>query len=137
MYFARPTKGERFYLRLLLTTIARPCSFEDLRTVNGVVYGTFKDTCNALGLLQDDEEWIQCLKEASIMCTGASLRNFFVFILSECNPSHPKLLWQRFCPHLCDDLRLRLCQHYGFSEPIGEEVYDFGHFLIDEILREE
>ncbi|KAG0618503.1 hypothetical protein M758_4G069300 [Ceratodon purpureus] len=137
LYFARPAEGERFYLRLLLTNIAGPRSFEDLRTVNGVVHGTFKDACNALGLLQDDGEWIQCLEEASIMRTGASLRNLFVVILSECNPSHPELLWQRFRPHLCDDLRHHLRQHYGLSELSEEEVYDFGLFLIDEILREQ
>ncbi|KAG0560756.1 hypothetical protein KC19_9G010700 [Ceratodon purpureus] len=113
LYFARPAEGERFYLRLLLTTITGPRSFEDLRTVNGV------------------------LEEASIMRTGPSLRNLFVVILSECNPSHPELLWQRFRPHLCDDLRHRLRQHYGLSEPSEEEVYDFDIFLIDEILREQ
>ncbi|KAG0610723.1 hypothetical protein M758_7G086700 [Ceratodon purpureus] len=137
LYYARPAEGERFYLRLLLTTIAGPRSFEDLRTVNGVVHRTFKDACNALGLLQDDGEWIKCLEEASIMRTGASLRNLYVVILSECNPSHPELLWQRFRPHLCDDLRHRLRRHYGLSEPSEEEVYDFGLFLIDEILREQ
>ncbi|KAG0586650.1 hypothetical protein KC19_2G106400, partial [Ceratodon purpureus] len=57
LYFARPAEGECFYLRLLLTTIAGPRSFEDLRTVNGVVHGTFKDACNALGLLQDDGDY--------------------------------------------------------------------------------
>ncbi|KAG0588920.1 hypothetical protein KC19_2G278400 [Ceratodon purpureus] len=137
LYFARAAEGERFYLRLLLTTFGGPRSFEDLRTVNGVVHKTFKDACNALGLLQDDGEWIQCLEEASIMRTGASLRNLFMVILSECNPSQPELLWQRFRPHLCDDLRHRLLQHYGLSEPSEEEVYDFGIFLIDEILREQ
>jgi hypothetical protein len=71
------------------------------------------------------------------MHTGASLRNLFVLILSECNPTHPELLWQRFRPHLCDDLRHRLRQHYDLSEPTEEDVYDFGLFLIDEILREQ
>lgn len=42
LYFARPTEGEHFYLRLLLTTIDRPRSFEDLRTVNGVVHGIYQ-----------------------------------------------------------------------------------------------
>ncbi|KAG0580812.1 hypothetical protein KC19_4G201500 [Ceratodon purpureus] len=135
LYFARPAEGERFYLRLLLTTIAGPRSFEDLQTVNGVVHGTFKDACNALGLLQDDGEWIQCLEEASIMRTGASLRNLFVVILSECNPSHPELLWQRFRPHLCDDLRHRLRQHYGLSEPSEEESHHRGNRFINEQLQ--
>ena len=42
MYFATPNSGERFYLRLLLTVVKGPTSFESLRTVDGVIYETFK-----------------------------------------------------------------------------------------------
>lgn len=35
MYHCSPLAGEWFYLRLLLTTVRRPRSFDDLRTVNG------------------------------------------------------------------------------------------------------
>ena len=136
LYFARLVEGEHFYLRLLLTTIVEPRLLIDLRTVNGVVYGTFEDACNALGLLQDDGEWFDCLEDAFIMRTGASLPNLLVLILFECNPSHPELFWQQFRPHLCDDLRYRLRQHYQLSEQ-PEEVYDFGLFLINEISREQ
>ena len=41
LYFADPTAGERYYLRMLLTVVRGPTSFEALRTVNNVVYGTF------------------------------------------------------------------------------------------------
>ena len=41
MYHAHPSSGERFYLRLLLTVVKGPSSYEDLRTVNGkcVLFG--------------------------------------------------------------------------------------------------
>ena len=42
--------GERFCLRLLLTVRRGPTSFEDLRTVEGVVYPNFCAACAALGL---------------------------------------------------------------------------------------
>ncbi|XP_052193809.1 uncharacterized protein LOC127802150 [Diospyros lotus] len=64
MYFASSNCGERFYLRLLLTVVKGPKSFQSLRTVDNVVHDTFKLACVARGLLEDDEEWIQCLKEA-------------------------------------------------------------------------
>ena len=70
MYFVCPNSGERFYLRLLLTIVRGATSFEDLRTVNNVLHDTFKSACVARGLLEDDEEWIQCLREAAIMNTG-------------------------------------------------------------------
>ena len=58
MYFASPGQGERFYLRLLLTTTAGATSFANLRTVNNVQYATYKEACHVLGLLENDNEWI-------------------------------------------------------------------------------
>ncbi|XP_028121647.1 uncharacterized protein LOC114318877 [Camellia sinensis] len=74
IYFASPNCGERFYLRLLLTVVKGSKSFQCLRTVNNVLHDTFKSACVARGLLEDDEEWIQCLKEAAVMKTGYQLR---------------------------------------------------------------
>ncbi|KAL8094160.1 hypothetical protein AgCh_035870 [Apium graveolens] len=44
-------------------------SFECIRTVNGVTYTTFKAACYALGLLDDDREWVDCLSEAAVWAT--------------------------------------------------------------------
>ena len=73
MYFVSPSAGERFYLRTLLTVAKGVKSFEDLRTVNGQICPTFKAACLAHGLLEDDNEWIQCLQEAGDMQTGTKL----------------------------------------------------------------
>ncbi|XP_076041929.1 uncharacterized protein LOC143025805 [Oratosquilla oratoria] len=48
---------ELFYLRLLLTHKAGPTSFEDLRTVEGVTYPSYREAVKALGLLSDEETW--------------------------------------------------------------------------------
>ena len=56
MYFASPSSGEQFYLRLLLTVIPGATSFAHLRMVNNVPHNTFKEACFALGVLQDDHE---------------------------------------------------------------------------------
>lgn len=42
---------ERFYLRLLLTVITGATSFEDVLTVDGVVYPTFLDAARQRGLV--------------------------------------------------------------------------------------
>ncbi|KAL8143371.1 hypothetical protein V2J09_016403 [Rumex salicifolius] len=42
--------GERYYLRLLLINVWGPRNFEEIRTVNGVVYETFRQACYALGI---------------------------------------------------------------------------------------
>ncbi|CAG8467581.1 6869_t:CDS:2 [Cetraspora pellucida] len=56
LYFTDPSAEERFYLRLLLTKVRGPRSFDHLKTINGTTYLTFKDACIALGLLEDDNE---------------------------------------------------------------------------------
>ena len=56
MYFVHPRAGEKYYLRMLLNIVPGATSFGHLRTVDNITYHTFKDACNALGLLQDDRE---------------------------------------------------------------------------------
>jgi hypothetical protein len=135
MYFASPAQGERFYLRILLTVITGTTSFQHLCTVNGIVHPTFKQACVALGLLQDDQEWIQCLTEASQMQLGSSLRSLFAIILLYCNPTSPGILWQQFRHHICDDLRFKLQTIYPDREFTDDEVYTYGLHLIDKILN--
>jgi hypothetical protein len=64
MAYVHPSAGERFYLRLLLTIVKGAKSWADLHTYNGVEYSSYKQTCLAYGLLDDDGEWNQCLEEA-------------------------------------------------------------------------
>jgi hypothetical protein len=80
MYFVQPSEGERYYLRVLLTHVAGATCFEDLRTTHWpetpttIVHPTFKATCVARGLLQDDAKWDQCLSEATGVQLPKSLR---------------------------------------------------------------
>ena len=54
MYFCSPLQGERYFLRLLLTTVRGPWLFADLRTLNGVEHPTFQAAAAARGLLLHD-----------------------------------------------------------------------------------
>jgi hypothetical protein len=130
MYFAPPTAGERFYLRTLLTVVRGPKSFRDLRTYEDVVYPTFQDACKARGLLEDDNEWRLCLQEACEMQTGTRLRHLFTSMLLFCQISAPEQLWEEFREHICDDLRVRI------PNPTAERIYDYGLFLISQILSD-
>jgi hypothetical protein len=135
IYFVSPTASERFYLRTLLTTVKGPMSWEDLRTFNGVLHPTFHAACLARGLLENDDEWRQCLTEASLTHVSESLRRLFSLILRHCQPSQPDVLWEQFCDNLCDDLprRLQHTRHIDFDVPL-DEVYNFGLFLINQDL---
>ena len=99
MYFASPAQGEQFYLRMLLTTVTGATSFANLRSVNHIQYGTFKEACHALGLLENGNEWIQCLTEAGEIQTGSSLRSLFAIILlcSTCDQYEPEIDYNIGC----------------------------------------
>jgi hypothetical protein len=104
MFFVFPISGELYFLRMLLTVVKAPISFEDLRTVNGVLYNTFKEACSALGLLEDDDEWDKCLEEAGATKMGKQLRYLFATILIYCTPAHPGTLWEKHLTRLTEGL---------------------------------
>ena len=134
MYFVPPsTNDKRFYLRTLLTVVKGPTSFENLRMFGGTTYPTFRETCLARGLLEDDGEWRQCLLEASVMQTGTRLRDLFATLLLFCSPAKPERLWNEFREHICDDLGYRL-QCSGRQDPQDDEIFDYGLWLIERVL---
>ncbi|GKC44699.1 ATP-dependent DNA helicase PIF1 [Tanacetum coccineum] len=63
--YLSPDSGERYYLRMLLNVVRGPRYFEELMTVNKKIYATFKATCFAYGLLNDDKEWTHAIAEAN------------------------------------------------------------------------
>ncbi|KAG7589037.1 hypothetical protein ISN44_As07g013540 [Arabidopsis suecica] len=95
---------EGYYLRVLLNTQTGPESFEDLKTVNGVVYKSFKETCYALGLLDDDQEYIDTIKTTSFWATGNYLRCMFVVMLQSTTLSQPEVVWEKTWEHLTEDI---------------------------------
>ena len=134
IYFASPNSGEHFYLRILLTIVPGPTSFDDLKTVNGVHYLTFRDACRERGLLQEDREWSLCLEEAAVMHSGTQLRSLFVTILLFCCPQDPVELWNHFKDNICDDLQRRLQQSSTQNVEPGDEI-DYGLYLIEQLLQ--
>jgi len=136
MYYVHPTAGERFYLRLLLTTIKGATSWNDLKSFEGTLYGSFKEACIARGLLEDDQEWHQCLEEARHMQTGRQLHHLFVTIIRDCTPADPRALWDTFWPYICDDIRHMLQNHANIPEPSNEQIQDCGLYLIDKLLAQ-
>jgi len=104
IYNAHPASGERYYLGVLLNTAKGCTSFEDIRTVNGVVHSSYKSACHALGFLNDDKEWINCIKEASRWASGMQLRQLFATILRHCEITDPNRLWESNWETLSEDI---------------------------------
>ncbi len=95
MYFVQPSKGECYYLRVLLTHVIGATCFEDLRTTHRphtltiVVHPTIRAACLARGLLQDDAKWDQCLLEAAGVQLPRSLQQLFDSLLIFNNVNNP------------------------------------------------
>jgi hypothetical protein len=127
MYYVQPSKGERYYLQVLLTHVAGATRFEDLRTTHRphtpttIVHPTFKAACLARGLLQDDAEWDQCLSEAAGVQLPRSLRQLFASLLIF-NVTNPGRLWDRHKAALMEDFLHQACQVSG-QKASTKEVY--------------
>lgn len=76
-------------MRILLRYVRGPTSFEGLNTVNGNGSPTCQDACRRLGLLKEDQHWVNPLSDAVISEPATKLRELFTIILIFCQPSDP------------------------------------------------
>ncbi|CAG8755002.1 13374_t:CDS:2, partial [Cetraspora pellucida] len=137
MYFIHPQAEERYYLHLLLNIVRGAISFSHLRTVNNIEYPTFKDACEALGMLQNDNEWDECLNEAQQIKPRFQMRYLFAVILMFCNSTYPELLWNKYITAFSDDILFQ-CRteaendtNYTFTE---NDVYNIALNQLESIL---
>ncbi|GMF63411.1 unnamed protein product [Phytophthora fragariaefolia] len=98
-----PMDRERVYLRLLLCHRKGPTSFENLRTVDGVVHPTFQAAAMHSGFLENDQEWIACMSEASAFRMPYQLRQLFATLLVYSQVSDVRGLWNQFYDELARD----------------------------------
>jgi hypothetical protein len=128
MYFVQPSKGERYYLRILLTHVVGATYFEDLRTTHRphtpttVMHPTFKAACLTRGLLQDDTEWDQCLSEAIGVELPRSLWQLFSSLLIFNNVTNLGQLWDRHKGALTEDF-LHQARQVSGQKASTKEVY--------------
>lgn len=95
MVYAHPASGVRFYMQLLLNIIVEAQNFEDIRTVDGIVYSTYKEACFRRGLLESAKEWHIMLNDASLCANAPQLHDLFVTLLVFCEISNPAELWEK------------------------------------------
>ena len=129
-----PIGTELFYLRLLLTHVEAPTSFEDLLHFHDIEYPTYKAVCIARGLLQDDTEWENCLQEATIIALPKQIRRLFATLLVFGQPLDPLGLLRRHIDAMSDDLRnhqnryskviLSINEHLSFNDKRLEDFFD-------------
>ncbi|XP_035845319.1 ATP-dependent DNA helicase PIF2-like [Helianthus annuus] len=136
--FRSPSTGEAYYLRILLNKVKGPTSFDDIKTVNGRVYDTFRDACYALGLLDDDSEYIEAIKEANISGSAGYIRNLFATMLLSSTLSRPEVVWESTWKYMTDDFLYRFSKYHrvsGLSIP-DEQLKNYITFAADLINEE-
>ncbi|XP_076903094.1 uncharacterized protein LOC143558053 [Bidens hawaiensis] len=90
-----PSFNEAYYLRILLNKVRGPKCFEDIRTVDGEVCATYRDACYKRGFLDDDNECIEAIEEASHTASGYYLRSLFATMLITYSLSRPDDVWEK------------------------------------------
>ncbi|XP_019100224.1 PREDICTED: uncharacterized protein LOC104783899 [Camelina sativa] len=133
-----PTAGDLYYLRIMLNDVKGATSFDDLKTVGGVLHETFKAACYARGLIDGDKEWHEAMDEASQWATSYLLRSLFVLILIYCEVSQPLKVWNHCWEYMADDI-LRKQQrvlNFPILELKPEELKQYTLIEIETLLRQ-
>jgi len=99
-----PCTGELFYLRMMLTAVKGPLTYDQLKNVAGVQLLTFREACFALGFLGDDQEFISAIGEAKDWGSGHALRYLFVVLLLSDIMDRPKHVWEKTWHWLADGI---------------------------------
>ena len=127
IYSIHPSKGDVFYLRVLLcdTTYnhsAGKTSYNDLKTVNGVEYETFKDACRALGLLTDGVLWRLVMEDVKLEKLPRQMRELFVVILTFTDISDPKTLFDEYHEAMSEDFEAQLLAPDNADESLLKDM---------------
>ncbi|XP_061352356.1 uncharacterized protein LOC133297255 [Gastrolobium bilobum] len=129
--------GEDSYLRVLLNFKKGCTSYEDLRTINGVMFPTFKNACYSLGLLDDDNEYIDAIKEASSWQSASYLRRLFALLLFGNSMNRPENVWGKCWQFHFDDVLYRHRTTVGHPDAnlTEEQIKNTTLAEIDKVLQ--
>ena len=122
-------KVELFGLRTLLNYVTGSTYFEDIRTVDGILQDSFNKACIALGLLENDEMWINCMNEAVDELTAKKCRICFVVLILHCGVNDKEAFFDRYLNDLKEEFV------YKFNER-GYEKNSCGEYARNELLCE-
>ncbi|XP_036343195.1 uncharacterized protein LOC118752408 [Rhagoletis pomonella] len=104
LYTVHPSQAECFYLRLLLVNIPGPRSFQSLKRVNGNLCYTYRQACEELNLLENDNHWNATLMDACATSSPHQIRTLFAIIIATCFPANPIEMWRSYREYMTEDI---------------------------------
>lgn len=102
LYTVSPVQTDLWHLRILLNSV-KAISWEDLRTHEGVEYDSFAEAALAKGLIQNDDEQMRAMREASLISTPKEMRFLFATLLVFQPPVHTAQLWADYQVEMAED----------------------------------
>ncbi len=114
-------------------------NYEDLRTVDGVLYTTFLEAAKAMQLLEDDTQWDKAMDEATSFRMPKELRQLFAVLLVHARPTDPKKLYESYAEAMREDYigNKNCARHSEYMaeqltlHDIQEHLKQFGKSLFD------
>ncbi|XP_020102630.1 uncharacterized protein LOC109720149 [Ananas comosus] len=130
--YIHPHSGELYFLRMLLNKVKGARNYTEIKTVDGIVHGTFRAACDAIGLLGDDLEWRNALEEANYWSFDSNLRQLFVTLIIFCEVGDPKKLWDDCWEMMSDDILYRLKEVLGVPNLKVSQI-DLQNYILFEL----
>ncbi|XP_031116659.1 uncharacterized protein LOC116020319 [Ipomoea triloba] len=108
-----------------------PTCFDDIKTVDGVQYNSFRDACYARGLIEDDKEYVDAITEAALWSSSHSLRKLFVTLLTSNSMAKPENVWEVVRQYLSDDAEFNARRKLNIPDLILNEAQKYNFALIE------
>ena len=104
--------------------------------MNNIQFDTFNEAAKEFGLLSSDDEYDKCMSEAANNITDISkLRELFVSILINCQPSDPNKLWNNHKDNLTSDILYRIRKSKKNNDlPINNIMHNLSLYYMDLML---
>ena len=87
---------------------------------------TYRSACQALNLLENDQQWDNCINDPCETSTPSQIRALFGIILTTCSPSAPTELWVKYKSKMSEDIlhRKRL-EMSDMTFDFTTEIYNY------------
>jgi hypothetical protein len=132
MFAVSSRNQELFALKRLLQVVRGATGWDDLRSVDGVCYGSFQEACGARGMLADDGDIIDAFNDiARVSCSIANNREQFALLLLNRRCQNVPQFFAIMQEHLCDNHEVNPLNCAIALWYIEDVMQSFGRSLCD------